>query len=93
MSFADLFERSECAAAGIGKKNIEPTFRLFDRGKQLVEIRKTGYIAPNASDPISDLFHGGIKFGLPTARDKDMRSFRDKASGRGQTETAASSSN
>jgi len=88
-----LFERSECAAAGIREKNIEPTFRLFDRVKHLVEIRETRDIAPNASDPISDLFHGGIKFGLPTTRDKDMRSLRDKAFSRGQTETAAASSN
>jgi hypothetical protein len=47
--------------------------------KHLVETRD---IAPNASDPTSDLFHGGIKFGLPTTRDKDMRSLRDKAFGR-----------
>ena len=93
MSFADLFERSECAAAGIRKKNIEPTFRLFDRVKHLIKIRETRDIAPNASDPISDLFHGGIKFGLPTTRDKNMRSLRDKAFSRGQTETAAASSN
>jgi hypothetical protein len=59
----------------------------------LVEIRETRDIAPNASDPISDLFHGSIKFGLPTTRDKDIRSLRDKAFGRGQTETAAASSN
>jgi hypothetical protein len=78
-----LFERRECAAAGIRKKNIAPTLLFLDRGKQLVEIRKTGYIATDAGNAIPNLFHGGIKFGLPTTRDEDRRSFRDKAFGSG----------
>jgi hypothetical protein len=35
---------------------------------------------------------GGIKFGLPTTRDEDMRSFRNKAFSGGQAQTAAASS-
>src|SRR4029077_1721505 len=70
MSFGDLFERSECPAAGIRKENIKPTLLSFDRGKQLVEICKTRYIATHASDAIPNLFHGSIEFGLPTTRDE-----------------------
>ena len=92
MSFGDLFEWHKSSAAGIRKKNVEPTFLLLDRCKHPLEIRETRYVATNASDAISNLFHGGIKFGLPPTRDKDMRSLRDEAFGGGQAETAAASS-
>ena len=94
MSFGDLFERQRKRRRRHSQKEYraDPSVRLIVANKS-VEIRETRDIAPDASDPIPDLLHGGIKFGLPTTRDEDMRSLRDKAFGGGQAETAAASSN
>src|SRR4029077_1557782 len=89
MLLGNLTKRREAAASGVGKENVEATLLAFNGGIDTVKVCKIGDVTADASNVVSNEFHGSVEFGLTAASDEDIRTFGHKPFGCGESDSAA----
>ena len=85
---SDCAKRSEFAAAGIRKDDVDAALLLLHNRVQPIKIREIRDIALNPCDVLADLLHRRIEFALTATGDKNICALCDESLCRGETDTA-----